>query len=156
MFAKSIRKMTTGILVAATIMSGVAGNVTPVFAANTSDTPYRINVETSSGSFKGVQERDKQNDSKVYVNISASPTLYTQVRTYGNRNTNTFYNETNGTTATVKRGVPSSITNYCYEHRKPNYTYVLATVKFRSNSAATGAVEGVWSPDSTRNYTVVN
>lgn len=155
MFRKSVKKI-TGILVAATVMVGITGNTMPVLAANTSDTTYTINVESSSGSFKGVQERDKQNDTKVYVNISSSPTLYTQVRTYGNRNTTTYYNETKGTTATVKRGVPSSITNYCYENRQPNYTYVLAKVRFRSNSSTTGAVKGVWSPDSTKNYTIVN
>lgn len=155
MFIKSVKKI-TGILAAATIMVGITGNTMSVLAANTSDTAYAINVESSSGSFKGVQERDKQNNSKVYVNISSSPTLYTQVRTYGNRNTATYHNETKGITATVQRGVPSSITNYCYENRQSNYTYVLAKVRFRSNSSATGAVKGVWSPDSTKNYTVVN
>lgn len=155
MFGKSIRKMAGTLAVVAAIM-GATGNTMPVFAANVSDTPYTINVQSSSGSFRGVQERDKQNNTKVYVNISSSPTLYTQVRTYGNRNTTTFYNETKGTTATVKRGVPSSITNYCYENKKSNYTYVLAQVRFRSNSSTTGAVTGVWSPDSTKNYTIVN
>lgn len=58
--------------------------------------------------------------------------------------------------ATVKKGVPSSITNYCYEHKKSNYTYVLAKVGFKSSSSVTGSVEGVWSPDSTKNYTIVN
>lgn len=103
-----------------------------------------------------MQERDKQNNTKVYVNITASPTQYTRVQTYGNRNTTNFYNETKGTYATVKKGVPSSITNYCYEHKKSNYTYVLAKVGFKSSSSVTGSVEGVWSPDSTKNYTIVN
>lgn len=93
---------------------------------------------------------------EVYVNITASPTKYTRVQTYGNRNTTSFYNETKGTYATVQKGVPSSITNYCYEHKKSNYTYVLAKVGFKSNSSATGYVKGYWSPDSTRNYTIVN
>ncbi|HIT89643.1 MAG TPA: hypothetical protein IAC41_04395 [Candidatus Merdenecus merdavium] len=52
--------------------------------------------------------------------------------------------------------MPSSITNYCYENKKSNYTYVLAQVSFRSNSSTTGSVKGVWSPDSTKNYTIVN
>ena len=45
---------------------------------------------------------------------------------------------------------------YCYEHKKSNYTYVLAKVGFKSSSSVTGSVEGVWSPDSTKNYTIVN
>ena len=154
MFKKSFKGV-TGLLTAAAIMAGSLGTI-PVYAANTSDTTYKIYVESLSGSFRGVSERDKQNNSKVYVNISSSPTLYTQVKTYGNRNTETWYNETKNTTAAVKRGVPSSITNYCYEHRAPNHTYVLAKVRFRSSSSITGYVQGVWSPDSTRNYTIVN
>lgn len=97
-----------------------------------------------------------QNDSKVYVNISSSPSKYIQVRAYGSRNTSSFYNETVGTTATVQRGIASSITNNIYEHKKSNYTYVLARVGFRSGSSSKGYVVGVWSPDSTKNYTIVN
>lgn len=152
---KKSNKRIAGLL-AAVAMIGTLGSAMTVMAANTSDTEYRINVESSSGAFKGVMERDKQNDSKVYVNIYSAPTQYTQVRTYGNRNSSVFYNETGGTTAVVKRGVQSSITNYCYENRKSNYTYVLTQVRFRSNASTTGTVTGVWSPDSTKNYTVVN
>lgn len=155
MLKKSLKKF-TGILATTMIMANTIGRSVPVMAANTSDTIYRINVESSTGSYKRVQERDKQNNTKVYVNITASPTQYTRVQTYGNRNTTSFYNETKGTYATVKKGVPSSITNYCYEHKKSNYTYVLAKVGFKSSSSVTGSVEGVWSPDSTKNYTIVN
>lgn len=126
------------------------------YAANTSDTIYRVNVNTATGDFKTVQERDKQNNSKVYVKVTSSPYKYVHVQTHGNRNTSTYYNETVGVTATVQRGVASSITNYCYEHKKSNYTYVLVRLKLRSGSSSTGWVEGVWSPDSTKNYTVVN
>lgn len=144
-------------ILAATIMVTTIGETVPVMAANTADTTYRVTVESSMGVFKSVLERDKQNNSKVYVNISTSPTLYTRVRVYGSRNTSVFYNETRGTTAVVQKGVPSSITNYCYENRKPNFTYVLTKVGFRSSSSSiSGPVEGVWSPDSSREYTVVN
>ncbi len=53
MFKKSVKKI-TGILAAAAIMVGITGNTMSVLAANTSDTAYAINVESSSGSFKGV------------------------------------------------------------------------------------------------------
>lgn len=155
MFKKSLKKF-TGIFATAMIMATTIGSSVPVMAANTSDTPYTISVEASTGSYRRVQERDKQNNTKVYVNITKSPTKYTRVQTYGNRNTTSFYNETKGIYATVQKGVPSSITNYCYEHKKSNYTYVLAKVGFKSNSSTTGDVKGYWSPDSTKNYTIVN
>lgn len=153
---KKVFKGVTGLLTAAAIMAGSLG-VVPVYAANTSDTTYRIYINASSDDFRGVTARDKQNDSKVYVKIDTSPTLITQVRTFGNRNTSSFwYNETRGATAYVERGVPSSITNYCYENRAIGHTYVSTMLGLRSSSSITGYVEGVWSPDSTKNYTVVN
>lgn len=102
MLKKSLKKF-TGIFATTMIMANTIGSSVPVMAANTSDTIYRINVESSTGSYKRVQERDKQNNTKVYVNITASPTQYTRVQTYGNRNTTSFYNETKGTYATVKK-----------------------------------------------------
>ena len=62
-------------ILAATIMVTTIGETVPVMAANTADTTYRVTVESSMGVFKSVLERDKQNNSKVYVNISNSPTL---------------------------------------------------------------------------------
>ena len=91
MLKKSLKKF-TGIFATTMIMANTIGSSVPVMAANTSDTIYRINVESSTGSYKRVQERDKQNNTKVYVNITASPTQYTRVQTYGNRNTTSFYN----------------------------------------------------------------
>ena len=145
MIVKKFKKKVMSLLIAICMMLGI---VLPVSAANTSDTPYRI---------KKVLERDKQNNTKVYVHIEASPTKYTQTRVYGDRNTGSvFYNETKNGLAKILRNEESSVTNYIYENKKSNYTYVLATIGFRSNSSKTGYVEGVWSPDSTRNYTVVN
>lgn len=75
MLKKSLKKF-TGIFATTMIMANTIGSSVPVMAANTSDTIYRINVESSTGSYKRVQERDKQNNTKVYVNITASPTQY--------------------------------------------------------------------------------
>lgn len=100
--------------------------------------------------------RAKQDSTKVYVYITESPTKYTQIRVYGNRNADIFYNETKGGLAKVLRNQKSSITNSIYENRKSGYSSVTAKLGLRSNSSKTGYVEGVWSPDSTRNYTVVN
>ena len=138
------------------MLSGTMGNAIPAYAANVTDTTYEVNVSSSSGLFTQVSPRDKHNNSKVYVNISESPYTYVHVRVYGNRNGVIYHNETVGTTATVKKGVASSITNNCYEHKADGESTVLAKVGFRSASSLTGKVKGVWSPDSTKNYTVVN
>ena len=128
----------------------------PVSASNVTDSGYYIHVNSSSSSFATVDTRAKQDSTKVYVYITESPTKYTQIRVYGNRNTDIFYNETKGGLAKVLRNQKSSITNSIYENRKSGYSSVTAKLGLRSNSSKTGYVEGVWSPDSTRNYTVVN
>lgn len=155
MLGKLMKKI-TGLFSMTIILAAVCGNAVMVHA-DTQDKPYTISVEISSGSFKQTVAYDKENSTKVYVKINTSPTRYTQVRTFGSRNTSQFYNETAGTTAVVEQGVPSSITNYIYEHRNTRYAVVPAKVGFRSNSSVVpGTVIGVWSPDSTRNYTIVN
>lgn len=151
------KKVITRMLMAICVMAGMAGSVVSVSAANVSDTEYKIYVNASSGTFRKEKARDKQNNTKVYVHITESPTKYTQTRVYGDRNTESiFYNETKGGLAKVLRNQKSSITNYIYEFRIPDTPTVLAKIGFRSNSSKTGYVSGVWSPDSTRNYTVVN
>lgn len=151
-----MKKRVLAILLTTIVLIGSGNGLKYAYAANTSDEPFRFVVADNKGTFGKVNPRDKQNSTKVYVKVDSSPDLYTQVRTYGDRNTGKFYNETKSGTAVLRRGVPSSITNYCYEHRKANCSYVLVQIGLRSNSASKGGVQGVWSPDSTRNYTVVN
>lgn len=155
MFNKKIKKL-IGVMGIAAFIGGTFGNTMSTYAANVTDTWYEVNVKSSSGTFAQVDPRDKHNNSKVYVNISESPYKYVHVRVYGNRNGLFYHNETVGTTATVQRGVASSITNNCYEHKEEGASTVLTKVGFRSGSSVTGTVKGVWSPDSTKNYTIVN
>lgn len=156
---KKMLKRTKGIIAGAFIIVGMLGSTFPVHAANVKDTTVSIRVDSVSSSFKTASTRPKENNSKVYVKLTSSPTTYIQVRTYGNRKTSsTYYNETNGITATVQRSIPSSITNFIYENRnkKSGNSTLRAQLRLRSNTSASGIVTGVWSPDSTKNYTVVN
>ena len=156
---KKMLKRTKGIIAGAFIIVGMLGSTFPVHAANVTDTDVSIRVESVSKSFKTASTRPKYDNTKVYVKLTSSPTTYIQVRTYGNRKTaSTYYNETNGITATVQRSVPSSITNFIYENRNEysGSSTLKAQLRLRSNTSTSGTVTGVWSPDSTRNYTVVN
>lgn len=126
-------------------------------AANTSDKPITIHINAaSSGKYTGTTAHNKFNSTKVYVYAWATPVQYVFVQTWGDRSTGTYHNETKGTTATVRKGVRSSITNYCFERRTSGAQFVSVKPKFKSTSAVTGTLKADWSPDSTRNYTVVN
>ena len=157
---KNMLKRTKGIVAGAFIIAGMLGSAFPVHAApQVSDRDINIRVESVSKSFKSVPARYKETNTKVYVKLTSSPTTYIQVRTYGNRKTaSSYYNETHGITATFRRSVPSSITNFIYENRNKysGKKTLMAQLRLRSNTSAAGTVTGVWSPDSTRNYTVVN
>lgn len=153
---KNINKKVSAVLAAAILASSFSGAV-PVNAANVKDNPIeKLKVEKNTGDFRKAGESYKENNTKVFLNITSSPTKYVQVRVFGNRNGLLYFNETKGTTATVTRTVKSSITNYVYENRKSGYNTVDCMIKLRSGSQTAGDVTGYWSPDSTRNYTVVN
>lgn len=152
---KRTTKLAAGLGMAAILC---IGSVTNIQAANTGDAYFNFVINTLDGYFtKGtITSRQKENTSKVYVYITKSPDLYTQVRTWGNRNTSRNYLETVGSPyAVVRRGIKSSITNTIYENRKPGHTSVGCHIDMRTD-VSTGRLYGCWSPDSTRNYTVVN
>lgn len=153
---KNINKKVSAVLAAAILATSFSG-AAPVKAANVADIDIKkLKVENNTGNFVKAGADTKENSTKVYLNITSSPTKYVQVRVYGNRNGLLYFNETKGTTATVERTVKSSITNYVYEHRKAGNNKVGCMLKLRSNTKTAGEVNGYWSPDSTKNYTVVN
>lgn len=153
---KNINKKVSAVLAAAILASSFSG-AAPVKAANVQNKDIKkVKVENNTGNSVKAGEATKENSTKVYLNITSSPSLYMQVRTYGNRNGILYFNETKGTTATVRRSVESSITNYVYEHRKAGNNTVGCMLKLRSNTKTAGEVNGYWSPDSTKNYKVVN
>lgn len=153
---KNFNKKVTTILAAGILATSFIGAM-PVQAANVSNKDIRgVYVNGANSTFKDAAWSYKENSTKVYLLVTSSPNMYTQVQVHGSRSTGTYYNETKGTTATVTRTVESSITNYVFEHRAAGAKTVACKLKLRSNSNTAGEVSGVWSPDSTKNYTVVN
>lgn len=125
-------------------------------AANTSDKDISMILNSATGTFKSTKAYEKYNSTKVYVYVTSAPMSFQLVQTWGDRGSGTYKNETSKTTATIRKGVQSSITNFCYEHKTGGISYVMTKLKIKSGSVQTGLIGGVWSPDSTRNYTVVN
>lgn len=126
-------------------------------SASTTDQSFSFTVNSSSGTFtrnSEITSRLKETDTKVYVYITSAPYTYIQIKTWGRRNTSsTYYNETVGGVATVQNGVQSSITNNIYENAGYSSTYSYITLR---SAGSGGTVSGKWSPDSSRNYTIVN
>lgn len=151
-----MKKAIAGLLTLCILLT-TPGIVSQAMTANTADKPVtKVVNEAASDKYVAVKEEDKFNTSKVYVYLTTTPYKYIIVRTMGNRNTSTYYNETKGGTANIQKGVPSSVTNYCYERRTSGAATVKVRLQLKSGSALTGTVKGVWSPDSTKSYTVVN
>lgn len=91
-----------------------------------------------------------------YVYLTQTPSTWTWVRAYGDRGTagTCKYNETVGSQAKVQKGVKSSVRSNVYENAT-NKNNVKCQIKLKAGSGS-NAVIGYWSPDSTRQYTVVN
>ncbi len=125
-------------------------SVVPALAANTSDTSWRFTV---TGKPSNTEARSKDNNTKVYVyyTVGASETAFQVWGTNGSSGTGT--NTTRGTTAYVDKNERSSITNFVNEQGYSN-AYLRVTATSEANVGV--FTSGVWSPDSTKNYTIVN
>lgn len=121
----------------------------PVMASTTDSDFYAY---TCAGGYEEkIGNRSKEGTTKVYTRVDSSPQERMQVRVYGYKNSS-YTNKTNGGVAYVDRGVQSSISNGIYEAG-----FRIASMAFRTtNENYYGDISGVWSPDSKRNYTVVN
>ena len=138
--------------VIAMLLAGVMlMSTVPVFAAETDDDPFTV-WTSGAGAEQKIPHRPKTNITKVYTKVNTSPQKRMQVRVYGYLN-GQYINKTTGGVAYVDRGVSSSITNGIYEAG-----YRRASMAFRTTGGENyyGYARGIWSPDSTRNYTVVN
>ena len=141
-FKKVIGMLLAGVMLMSTV---------PVFAGNIDNADFK--VWTSDGGFeKKIPNRAKKNKTKVYTRVNISPQYTMQVRVYGYLK-GEYINKTNGGVAYVNRGVDSSITNFIYEAG-----YRDASIAFRCTGGENyyGYASGIWSPDSSKNYTVVN
>ena len=141
-FKKVIGMLLAGVMLMSTV---------PVFAAETRDDPFTV-WTSGAGAEKKIKPRPKTNTTKVYTRVDTSPQKRMQVRVYGYLN-GQYINKTAGGVAYVNRGVSSSITNGIYEAG-----YRQASMAFRTTGGENyyGNASGKWSPDSTKNYTVVN
>ena len=141
-FKKVIGMLLAGVILMSTV---------PVFAGNTNNTGYYV-WTSGAGAEQKIHHRPKQNTTKVYTRVDKSPQYTMQVRVYGYLN-GQYINKTAGGHTYVDRKVDSSITNGIYEAG-----YRRASIAFRTTGGENyyGYASGVWSPDSTRNYTVVN
>jgi len=142
-FKKVIGMLLAGVMLMSTV---------PVFAdAETYDVKFTV-WTSGAGAEKKIATRPKRNTTKVYTRVNTSPQKRMQVRVYGVFNVN-YINKTTGGVAYVNRGTNSSITNGIYEAG-----YRRASMAFRTTGGENyyGTASGIWSPDSTQNYTVVN
>ena len=141
-FKKVIGMLLAGVMLISTV---------PVFAAETGDEPF--SKYTCDGGYEEkISYRKKTNTTKVYTKVSTSPQYTMQVRVYGYLN-GSYINKTNGGVAYVTRGTNSSISNGIYE---AGYRYASMAFRCTGGENYYGYTSGVWSPDSTKNYEVVN
>ena len=108
-----------------------------------------------TATYQRTAARAKTNTTKVYTCYDEGPAQLAFQVWASNGGSSTGTNATTGEskTAYVRRGVPSSITNKVKEW---GYSYAYLKVNSADESGVGSTAHGVWSPDSSRVYTVVN
>jgi len=124
-------------------VTAVVGFGTNAKAANVRNETYSFNNGNSSGE---TSPREKQDTTKVYVYPQSGPTIkyavYGATSQYGSWTPRSVYHR-------IPTGVQASITNNVKE-KNENYAK-LSMLRIQTINQDT---TGVWSPDSTRNYTI--
>ena len=150
--------MKAGKRIAALVLAGVMvfGNATPAMAANVKDTTFSFKAGTK---YTASKERQKTNTSSVYVKVDSSRAK-ARIQVYGKiptgqsgtmKWTNCNCKTKDGRTYVIARpGVASSIRTVVYEKGGSS-----AKLHGRSDTGKS-ATAGVWSPDSTKQYKVLN
>lgn len=114
-------------------------------AANTEDKPFSFDNRNTDGTGRW---REKHNDTKVYVYSTAGPKIFYTVQGKTGENGST---RDRSNIVAIPQGVQGSITNYVYENGND-----YARLKFTRITYGYVTTSGVWSPDSTKNYTIFN
>lgn len=128
-------------------LTGIVGFADVVNAANTKDEPFSFYNANTSGT---TDWRDKNNSTKVYVYPKSGPNLYYTV--YGRKSaTGSQTGNKRSNRVVVPQGVQGSITNYVNENSENQ-----ARLKLERTAVGYVVTSGVWSPDSTKNYTIFN
>lgn len=113
--------------------------------ANTNDTKYTFRNDKGIGYSKF---RYKYNTTKVYVYPTDGPSLF--YRVFGAKSDGGLGKASRSEHYKIKAGIQGSITNYVHENGES-----YACLKYgRCVKAPYVDTVGVWSPDSTRNYTI--
>lgn len=128
-------------------------------SASTEDTAWSFSAATDAINTSFITRREKSNSTKIYIyftNTYSGTISSFKVCPYGSEGRTTTlisagYARGNDTERwfTIPSTGKYSITNYVNER---GYEY--ATLKFKKNIGY-GTAKGVWSPDSTKNYTVL-
>lgn len=138
-------KLLTMMLVFSMVITGAASFTSVVSAANTADTTYAFSNTNTTGQSAW---RTKENTTKVYVYPKSGPKIRYTV--YGRKDSSGNATPCSNQVA-IPLGVQGSITNTVREKG-----YNQAQLRFERISYAQVDTKGVWSPDSTRNYTIYN
>ncbi|MBR2821886.1 MAG: hypothetical protein IKD91_08440 [Clostridiales bacterium] len=140
---KAILVALVTIAVAASGIAGFAGKAKADGYGNTSDTEYSFYNMNSTGHSVS---REKKNTSKVYVHPTYGPSLKYNVEGY-HKSTGLWMDRSNS--FVIGSGIQASITNYVVENNEHE-----ARIGFVRQSYAGVWTRGLWSPDSSRNYTI--
>lgn len=132
-------------MVCALAISGIGGMTLTANAANTEDKPYSFN---NSNAYGVSEWRDKNDTTKVYVYPKSGPDIYYTVQ---GKESSTGSAANRSNTVIIPLGVQGSITNTV---REKGGTY--ARLQFQRIITSYVSTQGVWSPDSTKNYTIFN
>lgn len=134
-------KIVVAIFAIVLAFSGLVGFSTAVNAGNTTDTDYQFYNTNSVGYTAG---RLKENSTKVYIHPTSGPALCYTVQGFGGTE---WIDRSNS--HVVYNGTKASFTNYVYESSE-----AYARLKMEKTQTAYQYTYGVWSPDSTKKYTV--
>ena len=141
-----MKKVIATMCAVATIISMNAG---PVAAANVKDVEYKYTVGQNL-LWHSTDKNNKQNNSKVYVKPSKSPSGKTYVQTWCNVG-GVGVNQTKAGQVTLSNNTAYAITNYVYERgdqKSKTDKDVNMWLKLKPTSGV-GTASGVWSPDWT-------
>ena len=139
-----INKMKTLVASLLVVTTVCLGMFSSAFAGNTTDTSYQFHNTSTRETTEG---REKTDTTKVYVRPTSGPALRYSVR--GANNADGDGAVVLSGSFEIYNGTRASITNYVYETGKP-----YAQLHFERIAYADAWTYGVWSPDSTQNYTV--
>ncbi len=141
---KTVATIAMAMMMSVTAVVGIGSNAK---AANVSDTPFNYNNANGSGT---TEWRDKSDTTKVYVYPKSGPAIRYSVLGQKNGDSDTTYTICSNNVR-IPQGVQGSITNHVYESGYRKAKLRMTREKYQNLNTT-----GVWSPDSTRNYTIFN